>query len=81
MIFNILSVTIARVLGCLQHVATCGGSSSAFVCPSAGGPAPGTPEHMLPKVQQLVLLLKKGTEGPGVLVSGTQSVPGKYLLN
>lgn len=30
MIFNILSVTIAGVLGCLRRVSTCGGPSSAF---------------------------------------------------
>lgn len=49
MIFNILSVTIAIVLGCLQHVPTCGGPSLAFICLSAGGPMSGTPEHGLPK--------------------------------
>lgn len=47
MIFSILSVTVAGVLGCVQRVPTCAGPSSAFLCLSAGGPASGTPEHGL----------------------------------
>lgn len=73
MIFNILSVTIAGVLGCLQRVSTCGGPSSAFVS--------GTPRHGLLRVQQQTLLLRKGTEGSDVPVSSAQSVPGKCLLH
>lgn len=80
MIFNILSVTIAGILGCLWHVSMCGGPSSAFMCLCCRTLS-GTPRHGLLRVQQQTLLLRKGTEGSDVSVSSIQLVPGKCLLH
>lgn len=66
MIFNILLVTIASVLGCLLCAPTCRGPSLAFTCLCAGAAVPGSPEHRLPKGQQQTLPLWTGQR---VLVS------------
>lgn len=80
MIFNILSVTIASVLGCLQRAPTCGGPSLAFTCLCAGAAVPGSPEHGLPKGSAADPAPVDGPEGSGILVPGAQSVPGKRFL-
>lgn len=66
MIFNILSVTIASVLGCLLCAPTCGGPSLAFTCLCAGAAVPGALSMGSRRVQLQTLPLWMGQR---VLVS------------